>query len=111
MPGSHDPCAGHQCDHCWVCTNLGVCCAQVPHIKAIMSPDRFVRGKNREEEFKLAIAADSGLSPQLSMVELVRLDVNLQLTTSTTDDTEEVVTGEPALGVSVLPRQLPIHPR
>lgn len=72
----YDPCAGHECDHCWVCTHLGVCCGQVPNIKSLLSPDHFDYGaKDRTEEFKEAIQA----APALGMVELVRLDIEASI--------------------------------
>lgn len=76
---NHHPCAGHDCDHCWVCDDLGVCCAQVPNIKAYMSPDHFTPAQTPAEklaeELKAAVMADSGA---LSMVELVRLDIEVR---------------------------------
>ena len=74
MSGSHDPCAGHPCDHCWICTQLGVCCGQVPNIKTYLSPAAV--SNTRIEEFKEAIKAQA---PQLSMAELIRLDIQISL--------------------------------
>lgn len=92
---AYDPCAGHACDHCWICTNLGVCCGQVPNIKALMSPDHFGPPKDRTQEFLEAIAADA---PHLSMAELIRLDIEVQTVYDATDDEQED-DGQPTLGL------------
>ena len=73
---SHDPCAGHSCDYCWICTDLGVCCGAVPPIKSLADRVPRIPSRDRTQELKAAIEAESS---HLSMVDLVKIDVEMRL--------------------------------
>lgn len=68
------PCAGHDCDHCWICDGLGICCLTVPHLKALLIKEHS-DPPNNLDQLKAAIEADvqSG-NVQLSFRQLIALD-------------------------------------
>lgn len=63
------PCAGHACDHCYLCDVLGICCATIPaEQRAQLEAGRHAQ----PEALHAAIVQEAGTAPSLS--ELVRLD-------------------------------------
>jgi hypothetical protein len=67
------PCAGHSCDHCYVCDVLGICCASVPNgqVAQLEAEDQAQR-----DRLHTAIAQDAPTVPRLP--QLVQLEAQLR---------------------------------
>lgn len=78
------PCAGHACDHCYVCDGLGVCCGSIsPELRAQLEAAR-------PDPLREAIKQDAG--SVLSLCALVRRDAERYL--------PQPVIGRPALAAA-----------
>ena len=69
------PCDGHDCDHCYLCDVVGICCATVPAAasssSADLRPEDTLRQDIRDE------AADS-----IGLSQLIQIEVSVQLSPS-----------------------------